>query len=111
MADKNKKFTIAKLVGLIKCTDQKDSEKSTPVKISTRGYCQEIFDLQNRQRPLSQKKLKIGTRSREFSFPPQDKHIDLFLLPLPMPWRKITTFKKLPTATPKINTRKVKNVK
>src|ERR1700722_1829654 len=77
------------------------SVKRSAVINSTNTYCLEIFDPQYRHFPPSSKKLIIGMRSCQKSVWLQEKHFDLpEANDLPVPKRKITTFKKLPIIAP-----------
>ena len=86
---------------------KKRAAKMKPVRISTRRYCGDIFDLQTLQRPARIIKLKIGTSSRQRNFFLQEKQTDLpEAIGMSVPYRSATTFRKLPTKVPKIKTKR-----
>ena len=78
------------------------AKKIIAVAISTKGYCQEILDLQPRHLLLRIKKETIGISSCQCSFLLQLKQPERPFTPLPVFNLKITTFKKLPIMTPSI---------
>jgi hypothetical protein len=84
--------------------------KTIPEKNSTRGYCQEIFDLQFLQAPFWDKKLKIGINSYQLRVFPHDMHLERPPTFLPVLYLRATTFKKLPTIMPNRNANRVKYV-
>ena len=83
----------------------KTKTKSAPAMNSTSGYCQEILDLHFLQAPFCTVKLNIGMSSFQVSVVPQDMHLDLPPMPVPVLKRRDTTFKKLPITVPNMNER------
>src|SRR3990167_9334634 len=82
---------------------KKPAKKIIPVAASTSGYCQDIFFLQYRHRPRKNKKLKTGIKSNALKSCLHLGQCERFLTILfRLGERKTTTFKKLPTADPKI---------
>ena len=77
-----------------------------PVQSSTKGYCQEIFARHVRHWALRIKKLTTGTSSRHLRVLLQNEQCDLPSSVCPVPQRKPTTFKKLPTIEPRTNKKK-----
>jgi|SRR3989344_2734275 len=81
--------------------ERNKKRKTMAVKISTSGYCQEILARQLPHLPRKKTKLKTGTKSTIESFLPQTGQSDRPVSgDLPVPYRKATTFKKLPTTAP-----------
>lgn len=80
---------------------RKINKKIIAVKISTNGYCQEIFDLQPLHLRRKIKKEMTGKSSYQFNFLLQLKHPDRPFIPRPVFNLKITTFKKLPIIAPR----------
>lgn len=76
--------------------------KVKPVPASTNGYCQEIFVFENRERPPWTRNETIGISSYHRSVLPVTAQIERPPSPRPVPWRQMTTFKKLPMIVPKI---------
>ena len=81
---------------------KKMSTKMAPAINSTSGYCHEILLRHFLQAPFWSAKLKSGMSSFHVSEVPQDMHFDLPPIPIPVLNLRATTFKKLPTITPKI---------
>lgn len=79
--------------------------KIAPAINSTSGYCHEILLRHFLQAPFWRAKLKSGMSSFHVSVVPQDMHFDLPPSPIPVLKRSATTFKKLPTTTPKMKVR------
>src|SRR3990167_131723 len=78
------------------------SRNTAAVTISTSGYCQEIAIPQVRQRPRSARNESTGTLSCHASAVPQPGHAEAGRHRLrPSGRRRITTLRKLPTASPR----------
>lgn len=84
----------------------KNATNSNPEKISTNGYCQDIFSLQYLHFPNKNKKLKTGNKSCQdnkcLQFGQKDLPLRLFFSSC----REIKQFKKLPMQMPNKNTKK-----
>lgn len=76
---------------------------------STNGYCREIFERHLRHFPPSNTHDTIGTKSYQRNLYPHDIQPDRPFTPRPVPYRKITTLRKLPIMAPKITAADIKN--
>jgi len=64
------------------------------------GYCQDIFDPQERHFPFWKRKLNSGMSSRALNLFPQEKQAERPNGPLLPPRRRVRTLRKLPMAAP-----------